>query len=98
MRIYPPLCLGAMCLALATPSFATTVPVTRGATVTPSGGPSSAGDSVSPAEEIDSMFDNGGDGATSDAIKINRSIAIHAGPGAAAHGNWGTRVTQFGGF
>ena len=86
MTIREPLFLGAMALALvANPAFATTVPLGSGVSTAPSAGSPGTGDSVGP-DEIDSMFDNGGDGVNSSGIRVNRSIAVHSGKGAAAHG------------
>lgn len=77
----------ALALALATPALAgsTTVPLSSGVTTSPATGPLGGGDGVD-AVEINDQFDNGGDGANSDGVKVNRSIAIHSGARAAAHG------------
>jgi hypothetical protein len=87
MKIREPLFLGALSFALlAAPAFATTVPLSNGGTVSPSGGGLDTGDSVGP-DELDSMFDNGGEAAGSGGFKINRTIAVKAGKPAAAHGS-----------
>ena len=77
----------ALALAFATPALAgsTTVPLSSGATTSPATGPLGGGAGVD-AVEINDQFDNGGDSATSDGVKVNRSIAAHDGVKAGAHG------------